>query len=89
MIASRDEGASPDPESAMERTAEWLLERQHDEGYWVGELEGDTILESEYILLMAFLGRERTSLRWAARVTSWISSCATAAGRSIPAARPR
>ena len=29
-----------------------------DEGYWVGELEGDTILESEYILLMAFLGRE-------------------------------
>ena len=31
---------------------------QHDEGYWVGELEGDTILESEYILLMAFLGRE-------------------------------
>ncbi len=32
--------------------------RQSDEGYWVGELEGDTILESEYVLLMAFLGRE-------------------------------
>jgi squalene-hopene/tetraprenyl-beta-curcumene cyclase len=29
------------------------------DGHWVGELQGDTILESEYILLMAFLGRER------------------------------
>jgi squalene-hopene/tetraprenyl-beta-curcumene cyclase len=28
------------------------------DGNWVGELQGDTILESEYILLMAFLGRE-------------------------------
>ena len=45
-------------EIAVERTSHWLLGRQHDDGYWVGELEGDTILESEYILLMAFLGRE-------------------------------
>ncbi len=45
-------------QSALERTSDWLLSRQCDEGYWVGELEGDTILESEYILLMAFLGRE-------------------------------
>jgi squalene-hopene/tetraprenyl-beta-curcumene cyclase len=35
-----------------------LLSRQSDDGHWVGELQGDTILESEYILLMAFLGRE-------------------------------
>jgi squalene-hopene/tetraprenyl-beta-curcumene cyclase len=45
-------------ESAVERTRDWLLARQCEEGYWVGELEGDTILESEYILLMTFLGRE-------------------------------
>ncbi len=45
-------------ESALDRTRDWLLARQCDEGYWVGELEGDTILESEYILLMTFLGRE-------------------------------
>jgi squalene-hopene/tetraprenyl-beta-curcumene cyclase len=44
--------------SALDRTSQWLLARQTDEGFWVGELEGDTILESEYILLMAFLGRE-------------------------------
>lgn len=45
-------------ESALERTRDWLLARQDEDGYWVAELEGDTILESEYILLMAFLGRE-------------------------------
>jgi squalene-hopene/tetraprenyl-beta-curcumene cyclase len=43
---------------ALERTSDWLLARQSEEGYWVGELEGDTILESEYILLLAFLGCE-------------------------------
>ena len=45
-------------ERALERTRDWLLARQDEEGYWVAELEGDTILESEYILLMTFLGRE-------------------------------
>ncbi len=44
--------------SALERSRDWLLGRQDEEGYWVAELEGDTILESEYILLMTFLGRE-------------------------------
>jgi squalene-hopene/tetraprenyl-beta-curcumene cyclase len=35
-----------------------LLSRQRPDGHWVGELQGDTILESEYVLLLAFLGRE-------------------------------
>ena len=43
---------------AIERTRTVLLDRQQSDGHWVGELQGDTILESEYILLMAFLGRE-------------------------------
>ncbi len=34
---------------------QYLLERQKPEGYWEAELEGDTILESEYILLLQFL----------------------------------
>jgi squalene-hopene/tetraprenyl-beta-curcumene cyclase len=38
------------------RTA--LLAQQRGDGHWVGELEGDTILESEFVLLLAFLGRE-------------------------------
>src|SRR3954465_4467325 len=43
---------------AMEARSRWLLDQQHGDGYWIGELEGDTILESEYVLLMAYLGRE-------------------------------
>jgi squalene-hopene/tetraprenyl-beta-curcumene cyclase len=43
---------------AIERARRCLLDMQQPEGHWVGELQGDTILESEYVLLMAFLGRE-------------------------------
>ncbi|HEV3165601.1 MAG TPA: squalene--hopene cyclase [Isosphaeraceae bacterium] len=45
--------------TALGATQRWLLAQQHSDGYWVGELEGDTILESEYLLLKAFLGTER------------------------------
>jgi squalene-hopene/tetraprenyl-beta-curcumene cyclase len=41
----------------LERGRLGLLERQRTDGHWVGELEGDTILESEFILLLAFLGK--------------------------------
>lgn len=43
---------------AIARTRHWFLARQQPEGYWEAELEGDTILESETILLWAFLGQE-------------------------------
>ncbi len=45
--------------SAIDRTRRWLLDQQQADGFWVAELQGDTILESEYILLLAWLGRER------------------------------
>jgi squalene-hopene/tetraprenyl-beta-curcumene cyclase len=44
---------------AIERTRKYLLSLQAPDGHWVGELQGDTILESEYVILMAFLGREK------------------------------
>ncbi|NNJ24154.1 prenyltransferase/squalene oxidase repeat-containing protein [Alienimonas chondri] len=37
-----------------------LLSLQHEDGHWCGELEGDSILQSEYLCLLAWLGRERT-----------------------------
>jgi len=43
---------------AIENARNCLLAKQQTDGHWVGELQGDTILESEYVLLMAFLGRE-------------------------------
>src|SRR6185295_3266918 len=42
---------------AMKSAQEYLLNIQHPDGHWCGELEGDTILESEYILTMHFIGR--------------------------------
>ena len=48
-------------QTAIGRTVDWLLQRQHADGHWVAELEGDTILESEYILLLAFLGQGQST----------------------------
>lgn len=43
----------------ISRAVDWLIAQQRRDGHWCAELEGDTILESEYILLMAYLGRHR------------------------------
>jgi squalene-hopene/tetraprenyl-beta-curcumene cyclase len=54
--------------AAIERARRCLLDMQRLDGHWVAELQGDTILESEYILMMAFLGREDSEIcRKAAR----------------------
>jgi squalene-hopene/tetraprenyl-beta-curcumene cyclase len=45
--------------AGIDRARACLLGLQAADGHWCGELQGDTILESEYILLLAFLGRER------------------------------
>ncbi len=42
---------------AVREAQQYLLGLQHPDGYWQAELEGDTILESEYILLLQFLGQ--------------------------------
>src|SRR6266480_925339 len=42
--------------SAIKAAQYYFLGIQHPEGYWGGELEGDTILESEYIFTRYFLG---------------------------------
>jgi squalene-hopene/tetraprenyl-beta-curcumene cyclase len=42
---------------AIQEAQTWLLAAQNADGHWCGELEGDTILETEYVLLLHFLGR--------------------------------
>ena len=44
-----------DVESAIVRSREYLLSRQHPEGYWCGELEADSMLEADYIFLHTLL----------------------------------
>ena len=41
----------------IEAAARNLLSSRKEDGHWRFELEGDTILESEYVLLLYFLGR--------------------------------
>ncbi len=46
-----------DVRRSINAAQDYLLRIQHEDGHWCGELEGDTILESEYILTMHFIGR--------------------------------
>src|SRR5436305_5114421 len=42
--------------AAIDAALTHLFSRQHEDGYWCGELEADTTLESDYILLHTLLG---------------------------------
>jgi squalene-hopene/tetraprenyl-beta-curcumene cyclase len=42
--------------AALDRAVEWLLERQHADGWWCGELETNVTMTAEHVLLCRFLG---------------------------------
>src|SRR5512142_2812613 len=42
--------------AAADAARRYLFSAQHEDGYWCGELEADTTLESDYILLHRLLG---------------------------------
>ena len=42
--------------AAVDGARKFLFSQQHEDGYWCGELEADTTLESDYILLHTLLG---------------------------------
>src|SRR5205085_4612201 len=42
----------------LDRAKAALITQQNPKGYWVGELQGDSILESEYILLKFIVEQE-------------------------------
>ena len=43
-------------EKAAAASQKWLFSQQHADGYWCGELEADSTLEADYILLHVLLG---------------------------------
>ena len=47
-------------DAAVAAARDWLIARQTQEGFWQGELEGDTTLESYLILIEAFFNRRET-----------------------------
>ena len=44
--------------TAISAARKFLFLQQHEQGYWCGELEADTTLESDYILLHRLLGTD-------------------------------
>src|SRR6516165_5987030 len=42
--------------ASVDAARKFLFSQQHEDGYWCGELEADTTLESDYILLHTLLG---------------------------------
>ena len=42
--------------NGIARAKDWLLGQQHPDGYWCGELEADSMLESDYIFMHTLLG---------------------------------
>src|SRR5271155_4260790 len=53
----RQENWAERVETAVKNGAEYLLSVQAEEGYWHGELEADTTLESDYIYYLYVLGK--------------------------------
>jgi squalene-hopene/tetraprenyl-beta-curcumene cyclase len=53
----RDRDWAEEVDGATETARRGLIAGRESDGHWCGELEGDTILESEFILLLAFLGK--------------------------------
>ena len=49
---------------AVAAACDYLLNRQTSEGYWVGEAEGDTTLESDYVLLQLWLHQPDANGGW-------------------------
>ncbi|MGE5325386.1 MAG: squalene--hopene cyclase [Actinomycetota bacterium] len=62
MLFGKIEGMLERASGAIGRARDFLFSRQHEDGYWCGELEADTTLESDYIAIHTLLGtgtRER------------------------------
>jgi squalene-hopene/tetraprenyl-beta-curcumene cyclase len=40
----------------IHRSVDWIFGQQHEDGYWCGELEADSMLEADYIFMHTLLG---------------------------------
>jgi squalene-hopene/tetraprenyl-beta-curcumene cyclase len=57
-VDARITAGSGDLDRAVSLAQAYLLERQHPEGYWLGELEADASVTAGYLPFMHWLGRE-------------------------------
>ena len=88
-MATLSAGAVPaGVDTAVARATDALLAAQNADGHWVYELEADSTIPAEYVLLVHYLG-ETPNLEPNRRSASICaaSSRPTAAGRCSPTAR--
>lgn len=57
LAPSRQHDFAEQIEQAIEHGVKHLLSLQYEEGFWLGELEADTTLESDYIYYLFVLGK--------------------------------
>jgi len=50
-------------DAALTASVTWLLDRQHPDGWWVGELETNVTMTAEHVLLCRFLGVDLDPIR--------------------------
>src|SRR5271157_426685 len=60
VTTGRCRDVGPPVERAIARAVSWFLSVQHRDGYWWGELEADTTLESDYVLYLHILGQRKS-----------------------------
>ncbi|HEX2327196.1 MAG TPA: squalene--hopene cyclase [Candidatus Angelobacter sp.] len=56
MLFGKIDGMLGRVSSGIGKARDFLFSRQHEDGYWCGELEADTTLESDYIAIHTLLG---------------------------------
>src|SRR5262249_42640299 len=56
MLFGKIEGMLDRAAAGVEKARAYLFAQQHRDGYWCGELEADTTLESDYIAIHTLLG---------------------------------
>jgi squalene-hopene/tetraprenyl-beta-curcumene cyclase len=57
-VPGQIQGQSEAIDDAVRKSQAWFFRRQDPQGYWVAELEADSTLTSEYLMLRRFVGRE-------------------------------
>jgi squalene-hopene/tetraprenyl-beta-curcumene cyclase len=58
LKAGHDPQLIENAQAVLDKAVQQLLDQQDDSGYWCAELEGDSILQSEYILLKWIIEQE-------------------------------
>ena len=59
-------------DTAIQRSQDYLLSVQYPDGYWLGELESNSTIEAEYLMVTHFLGVADAE-RWR-KLANWILS---------------